>query len=159
MDTAELQLDFMLTLPKRLWEALQSRHYAGLNLADFVIIPGETHDSATPQSVARTLRTLYRRRSISLPATTLARYAGVWKVPIPNGGTWTIRLVNDRLVLDEGVDNMPSGSELFAESETTFFTRIGDINMVFTLDPSTKLPTEMKLTLRGQTAILKRVSK
>jgi predicted alpha/beta superfamily hydrolase len=65
---------------RRFWEALKARHYAGLDLVDFAVVPDEVHTSVIIGSLEHALRKLYARKAVSLPIETLRWYTGRWKV-------------------------------------------------------------------------------
>jgi uncharacterized protein len=137
---------------KRFWEALRTRHYVGLDLVDFITAPDEIHTSVPLGSMEHALRRLYARRPVSLPVATLSRYIGEWKTG--TAPPWNIRLDRDRLFIEipshsdgplEG--RAPERRELLAESETSFFSELGDISVVFKFEVDKRSPTEMKVTI------------
>jgi len=146
---------------RRFWEALQRRHYAGLDLVDFAIVPGEIHQSVSLGGMEHALRSLYSPRPVSLPIESLRRYVGEWKSG--NEPTWAVRVDHDRLFIDipgfffDDAQRAPESHELWAKSDTSFFTELAD-TVVFTLDPATKLASEMKVTMPrvGYASILRR---
>jgi predicted alpha/beta superfamily hydrolase len=150
---------------RRFWEALKSRHYAGLDLMDFTIVPDEIHTSVVLGSMEHALRSLYSRASVSLPVETLSRYTGDWKAGTQPA--WAIRQDGGRLYVE--IPSYPDGPlagraperrEIFAESEASFFSKLGDLSIVFTLDPDKRLAAEMKVALPrfGYTSTLQRAT-
>jgi predicted alpha/beta superfamily hydrolase len=149
---------------RRFCKALRNRHYVGLDFVDFVIVPDEIHVSAILGSTEHALRKLYAPRPVSLPAETLQRYVGNWKAS--EEPLWSIRLDLDRLFVEipsyskgplEGRE--PERRELLAQSETSFFSALGDIRVVFTLDADKRFATEMKVTIprHGYSSVLRKV--
>ena len=94
-----LEGEVMTGPPRQLWGLLQSRHYIGLDMVSFAMVPGESHTSENISSIEQALRSLYAARSISLPVEVLKRYVGVWK---SNDGdrTWVIHLDGNRLLVN-----------------------------------------------------------
>jgi predicted alpha/beta superfamily hydrolase len=142
----------MNTPPRRFWEALKARHYIGLDLVDFVVVPDEIHTSVILGSIEHALRSLYARSAVSLPVDVLSTYTGEWRAGTEP--TWAIRQDGGRLYVE--IPSYPDGPlagraperrEIFAESETSFFSKLGDIRIAFTLDPDKRLATEMKVAL------------
>lgn len=137
---------------KRFWEALRTRHYPGLDLVDFVTAPDEIHTSVTLGSMEHALRRLYARRSVSLSVEMLSRCIGEWKAG--NAPPWAVRLDRDRLFIEipshsDGplAGRAPERRELLAESETSFFSELGDISVVFKFEVDKRSPTEMNVTI------------
>jgi predicted alpha/beta superfamily hydrolase len=147
---------------RRFWEALKARRYTGLDLADFVAVPDEIHSSVLLVSMEHALRSLYARRSVSLPVETLNRYVGEWKED--NGRSWAIRLNRDRLVIDipslpdDPMWTDPESRELLAESDSSFFSPLGDLKADFVVDARKQFATEFKISgsLLEQTFTLRR---
>ena len=148
---------------RRFWEALKARQYIGLDLVDFIIVSDEIHTSVVLGSMEHALRSLYAPRAVSLPVDVLSRYTGEWKVGAEPA--WTIRQDSDRLFIEipaypDGplAEWAPQRREIFAESDTSFFSKLGDIRIAFTLDADKRLATEMKvaLPLYGYASALRR---
>jgi predicted alpha/beta superfamily hydrolase len=147
----------------RFWEALRARHYTGLDLVDFVIVPDEIHTSVLLGAVEHALRKLYAPTSVALHAETMRRYSGTWKVG--SEPAWTVGVAGGRLVIDipayatgplEG--RAPERRELLAESETSFFSELGDLRVAFTWDGRTQSATQMRISYPrfGYAAVLSR---
>jgi predicted alpha/beta superfamily hydrolase len=157
----------MIAPAKRFWEVLRSRQYSGAELLDYAIFPQESHTSVNVAAMTRVLRMLYTPRSISLPVEVLKRYTGTWKSG--DQPFFTLRVEGDRLFAARPpyTSTTPEGTkltiafpplELFAESETSFFTQVDVIRLVFTMDGTGKQTTELKVTRDGMTWLLKRAS-
>lgn len=149
---------------RRFWEALRARHYAGLDLVDFVVVPGEIHTSVALESLQHALRKLYARPSVSLPVEVLRRYLREWKAD--DEPAWAIRLDGGRLFVEiptysKGPLELlaPQRRELLAESETSFFSELGDIRVVFKFDADKQVATEMKVAIprHGYASVLRRL--
>ena len=136
---------------RRFWEALKTRHYTGLDLVDFIVVPDEIHTSVILGSMEHALRRLYARRSVPLPVEAARRYTGEWKTG--NQPAWAIRLDGERLFLEiprlsDGplAGKAPERRELLAQSDTSFFSELGDIRVVFTLDADKRFASQMNVT-------------
>src|SRR5215472_2766120 len=108
-------------------------------------------------ALTQALKSLYARSSVSLPEEFLKRYVGDW-VPVSDSEqyTYAIRLEGGHLLVDIPSFSPPA-LELFAASETTFFTRVRGIEMKFTTDPAKPEQTEMELTRSGRPRVMRRV--
>jgi predicted alpha/beta superfamily hydrolase len=134
---------------RRFWDALRTRHYTDLDLVDFVVVSDEIHTSVILGSIEHALRKLYARKPVSLPLEAMRRYIGEWKVE--DQPAWAIRLHGDRLMVEiPAYSNGPlegpgERRELLAESETSFFTELGDLGIAFTPDNGKRSATEMEV--------------
>jgi len=97
------------------------------------------------------------RRAITLDAGTLARYAGQYQfppdAPLAANAVHTVTLENGRLM--RHVNQAPK-VEMFAESETEFFLKGADVQVIFTLDAAGRV-TGMTLRRAGRETTARKV--
>ncbi len=145
--------DSMQAPSRRFWRAIQSRHYPEFELIDFATVPDELHSPVMLISIQRALRALYAPRAVSVPPDVLAKYAGAWRAE--DNVLWKVSVDRDRLVLEitdheaDGVHWSARIRRLYGTSQTNFYSDMGDVTMVFSVDPVTKLPTKMEAIVAG----------
>ena len=140
----------------RYWSLLESRHYSGLELTEFVKVPGENHGSVYLGSLGHALRTLYARRDVPVPLATLRRYVGEWQSD--SGMVATIRLGRDGLLVDVPKFRM-SAVDFVAESDTSFVApaRGNDAALVFSrAAPAQSVEPGLILRVAATFSILRR---
>ena len=122
---------FMVESMKQMAQILEERKYEGLVLTSMVI-SGERHAGVKPEAFNRGLRAVFAKLPIELPTELLEDYVGTYRMVAEDGsdeGSFTVVREGDRLFGrfsgDEGRD------ELFAETETHFFSRAMPVERTF----------------------------
>jgi hypothetical protein len=148
-----LETDEVTRVAKQFWQRLQSRHYDGLNLVDFATLQNEGHFSENVSAFEHALRSLYARSSTVVSVEVLKRYVGDWAPAVTQQGlnsTYAIHFDGARLLVDVPYASPPP-REIVPTSETSFFIReFSGVQLTFTVDPASHLPSELTVTMAGQ---------